>query len=772
VPIPAVTVQTPSDIPIVDTAPNTPASITTSTALEIEEDIYLEDEQDEEDLYHNDPDRAKRDLVINERVNRSLAEAEEAALIKEILSPRSAVKTVQFASRPTSPTLIVEEEEPVHEVMSQSVHVWDTFRDFVSVRSVTGFEEFVPQPRWLRAGWKESVEGPQDKEGVGRAKIVEVGKCAFVIEQRKVIDKEIPPAKTANSGVPKEEPLSTAPTAQTSVLTVSVDAPTPASSAASAVQTPAILTAPTSAAPIEPHPTLPTPLPHFAPAALLAASTPPPITAPLPTDAPKPTLIVSPIPTRSDIVPVNTAPHQVAQKNVATYGRPDVPYKNWAKFPPHDVLKDVAPARSNVKNTWDMPSVPSVEVDMGTVGERKDGGGRVDPFLLGLGDSKRVEEQVVVADLRHKETGGDNFGSGGWTSSGGWDSSSSSLLMSTPLIPTTPAKTTPAVAPAKVALAVPTSTPARPAPTKLAALPAAIAVPKSMVTSPKTSPVSERPVPPTPKPAVKTTAKPVIAPKPANLVQTPSSKTSFTPSFVDPFLAGLQRPNKSDAPARPKTPSVGTDSADSTPKRTSPGKENLLSIDVGSSLESAPTSPTSLSSSWTLVEKRKEGSTDKDTSPPAPPPTPTQASSRKTWFGTNVSPTATIPVATPLSTPCIPASTPITHVEPVLVAPSIPVTPHTSKPDAPQGRKLFTFELKVGQSIVSTPVHEMDDPRVVAEQFAREHDLEARLPGGRATVDKIVYYFESQYVERRREREKRRAERRERLKGSLTVEKR
>jgi hypothetical protein len=64
----------------------------------------------------------------------------------------------------------------------------------------------------------------------------------------------------------------------------------------------------------------------------------------------------------------------------------------------------------------------------------------------------------------------------------------------------------------------------------------------------------------------------------------------------------------------------------------------------------------------------------------------------------------------------------------------------------------------------------MDDPRAIAEHFAREHDLETRLPGGKATVDKIVYYFESQYVERRREREKRRAERKEKMRGFLIGE--
>jgi len=83
------------------------------------------------------------------------------------------------------------------------------------------------------------------------------------------------------------------------------------------------------------------------------------------------------------------------------------------------------------------------------------------------------------------------------------------------------------------------------------------------------------------------------------------------------------------------------------------------------------------------------------------------------------------------------------------------------------GRKLFTFELKVGSAIVSTPVHELDNPRAIAESFAREYNLESRLPGGKATVDKIIGYFETQFADRKAEREKRRAERRERTRSAL-----
>ena len=57
-----------------------PASITTSAALEIEEEIAMLDalEAEEDEAYY-DPERVKRDLEINERVNRSLAQAEDAA---------------------------------------------------------------------------------------------------------------------------------------------------------------------------------------------------------------------------------------------------------------------------------------------------------------------------------------------------------------------------------------------------------------------------------------------------------------------------------------------------------------------------------------------------------------------------------------------------------------------------------------------------------------------------------------------------------------------
>ena len=89
----------------------------------------------------------------------------------------------------------------------------------------------------------------------------------------------------------------------------------------------------------------------------------------------------------------------------------------------------------------------------------------------------------------------------------------------------------------------------------------------------------------------------------------------------------------------------------------------------------------------------------------------------------------------------------------------------TIKAAAPAPRKLFTFELKVGETVVSTPVYETDNPTVVAREFVRKHDFESQLPGGKDTVNKIVSCFENQFAERKQEREKRRAERR--MKNSL-----
>jgi hypothetical protein len=390
-----------------------------------------------------------------------------------------------------------------------------------------------------------------------------------------------------------------------------------------------------------------------------------------------------------------------------------------------------------------MPTVPRVEVDMERSEDRKDGGGRVDPFLLGLGGSKRLEEKAVVADVF---IGEHNDVEKGWGDDSGWTTASSSL--SAPLIPS-PATTTIAAASKMANITSP-----KKASAERVGMPIAV------------------PVPPTPKPATKSPSK-VVPPKAVGFAKNPDVKTSFTPvvgGLIDPFLAALQHPNKSDTPPRPKTPSVSTDSAESTPKRPSPARAQNLSVDVSPMRQSSPPSPTaSLSSSWTLVEKtRKETLLDRDVSPSAPPPTPTQSPVRRTWFGSKTSASVT-PVATPLSTPLVPATNPqIQVIAPIDSGETPAIVSPTPKPSA--GRKLFTFELKVGQSIVSTPVHEMDDPRVIAEQFAKEHDLETRLPGGKATVEKIVYYFESQYVERRREREKRRAERRERMKSSLTEE--
>jgi hypothetical protein len=172
-----------------------------------------------------------------------------------------------------------------------------------------------------------------------------------------------------------------------------------------------------------------------------------------------------------------------------------------------------------------------------------------------------------------------------------------------------------------------------------------------------------------------------------------------------------------------------------------------------------------LGSSWTLVDLSKKDYT-KDAFPPAPPPTPTQASVRRTWFGTDTkivsAPSAT---PTPAGSPCVKPTLPRQSqpVQPAATSSKAPADPAPSSSKAvipPNGKKLFTFELKVRDSVVSTPVHELDDPRAIAEKFAIQHDLENRLPGGKQVVDRIIGYFEVQFAERKSDREKRRAERR------------
>ena len=76
----------------------------------------------------------------------------------------------------------------------------------------------------------------------------------------------------------------------------------------------------------------------------------------------------------------------------------------------------------------------------------------------------------------------------------------------------------------------------------------------------------------------------------------------------------------------------------------------------------------------------------------------------------------------------------------------------------------------MGDEIVATPVHELDNPRAVAEKFVKDNDIEKRLPGGKGTVEKIIAYFETQFAERKREREKRRNERRERMKNAFATD--
>jgi len=267
------------------------------------------------------------------------------------------------------------------------------------------------------------------------------------------------------------------------------------------------------------------------------------------------------------------------------------------------------------------------------------------------------------------------------------------------------------------------------------------------------------PHPPMPKPdtkaPVRPAIKPTVAPKPTNLAKTavpppPRVTAAISPvvgGLVDPFLQNLQPSAKKSIPvSRPKTPRVSLDSTDSTPEK----KQLSIQIPLSSSFtESESTSPGSLSSSWTLVENsRKEV-------PAAPPPTPV----RKNWFGTT--PT---PAATPASTPVVGPSKP----------PGAP-SPTESKPktqsSGPSGRHLLTIQIPMGNSIIPIRLNERDDPEKVAQEFARERSLETRREGGKRDVEKLVEFFKTEFAKAAKEREEKRAARRERMRSSATEKK-
>ena len=724
-----------------DTAPSTPQSIGTSTGLDIEEYFGLLDEDDDEDHYNNDPSRLERDLEINERVNCTIAEAEEAVLAREILSlsvTPTERKTVQFAME-NNQTRVVEDyvtgdDKSEAEILTKIVYVWNTFRDFATASSVTGFEEFVLEPRMVRNSKKvvDNIEtgGENIEETVGGGKN---GKSV-----------EIVPG--GSSGVGSS-------TASTNDV---LGAPVPHATQIPAMSTQTMVNI-LDVAPQKSEASLldlpPSEAPSWSdwnnlldPPVTTVETTPTPVPIVSSHDEPKPTRLVT----------SKLSPTQIREIKLTTSIKPEFKPRSKLSMPVTG-LKD---ERADVENTWDMPMTPLVRIDM----EKSDCPRREvenkDPFLAGLSASKKIEAiSKVTKDAVIEE------------------SNRVTMSKETKAVPlkSDPIKAPPEVAPGPAESQVihPSTVPGPstfdaiggsiPSPTNVSGIQSSAPIPPTQ--RPAIRPPVEPPVKPilvgSPATVLKTptVTKPIVSPKPTKLASRPKSQNVLSPvvgGLVDPFLAGLQPISKKDPPARPKTPATSTASAEPNPKKldsSSPGQKNSNYTPPDASVAgSSPPSPTSLSSSWTMVEKTKKE---------APASGLASVPVRKTWFGADTRP---IP----------PTSAPI----PVVVQPSVtlvkPPCEHITtmtKPINPlQGRKLFTFELKVGSSIISTPIYELDNPRIIAEQFAREHDLESRLPDGKAVVEKIIGYFEAQFVERKAEREKRRAERRERTKIALSGE--
>jgi len=630
--------------------------------------------------------------------------------VREILAPRSAPerKMVQFVDRPPSPGTEEGVEYAELKVVMKRVYVWDSFRDFVTVTSVTGFEEYIPQPR--------SMGGPETERLRTKIRTVDT-------------KSDLPTTsdlKTSENLKVETDPPSTS---TVSEIKVTQPGPPPAASSPAPIQEPK----PTETSPpkpststLSPQVVLPPVLPTFPAAADMTDN--------------KATMQSTPVIKHGKVAS--------RQTNIPTTEAPAPTVYPGKKFPV-DHLKSIKPAQG-VENTWDLRSAPLVKVDMEKSSDRR---GDQDEFLLGLDDSKKVEEKttskkvVVVEEAKEVKE----------------DLESQPVAarpISPPTIPTVieePAQSAPTLA----ALLVDASNPV----SQVSTAPAVVETVKpSLPSSPPTRNGMPIPVPAVAvaKPALKSPKKPAIAPKPPGLSKPAKKAAIISPlvgGLVDPFLAALQPEQKRQTPTRPKTPSVSSDSANTTPEKSEIATVAEKSIKIEAPTPTAVkelSCPTSLSSSWTLVEKAKKEFAG----------LPTQPSARKSWFGVPTSMITSTPAATPAPTPTTtpilqpsrPSLPPATSSTPTIVT-----DPSTSKPTSTQGRKLFTFELKVGQSTVTTPVHENDDPRGVAETFAREHDLEARLPGGRGTVEKIVQYFEAQFIERKEQREKRRAERREKL---------
>ena len=763
-----------------DTAPNTPASITTSTALDIEEYLDLleteQDEQDELERYKLDPDRLQRDLEINERVNRSLAEAEESALVREILSPaRPERKTVQFASRPDSPTPDGETED--QDVMVRMVHVWNTFRDFVTVRGITGFEEYILEPREAKPLKSSKGVGSGTAERSGNTE----GEEKMDDTEKAEAGKEIPSKRSSTPAIPILDTVQSEDGLQSKKK---ADEVVPLTS------TPNISLESSSAEPAAVSPTInvipPTPL--STPALKRAGLTDVAADKEKPTTAPKSYKVLN-----GRVIQVDSTSTSFTSPPAASSGweSPIPPAQSksetWpatisepskhlpsAGAPPLDVPKVVEPAPA--KNTWDMVSTPRTEISGFRKSLSPEGQKAADEdFLEGLSDSKKVEEKieeknvsskkVVIVDTKPPEQLISPIKASPFPLELPSTSSEPALPKYVPpsadnasfLIPLTPTTARPLTASTELEAkdreshATPTS-----APKVILPAPQSPPAASSAVRMGMPVPVPHPPMPkPDTKAPVRTAIKPTVAPKPTNLAKSavpPLSRVTAAISpvvggLVDPFLQNLQPSAKKSIPvSRPKTPRVSLDSTDSTPEK----KQLSIQIPLSSSFtESESTSPGSLSSSWTLVENsRKEV-------PAAPPPTPV----RKNWFGTT--PT---PAATPASTPVVGPSKP----------PGAP-SPTESKPktqsSGPSGRHLLTIQIPMGNSIIPIRLNERDDPEKVAQEFARERSLETRREGGKRDVEKLVEFFKTEFAKAAKEREEKRAARRERMRSSATEKK-
>ena len=872
-----------------------PSSISLTSAVfdvaEFFEPLDDAEDEDEEQRYDADPDRERRDLEINLRVNKCIAEAEEAVLAREILSPRTSErKTVQFAEsanvihEPVSDHALDGEVDMGHlEVLTKPLYLWDSFRDFVTVRTVTGFEKWVPVPGVLRTDDYVGVDIAEEVE----VRVVDREKGKFEhLGQTDANDDEPgampPPAEpkgpTDNEDVDppvagepvrqRQEPgrpveaddLPSAPgDAQTGPFATDIQIPNgPGVTTMNAWESsfgsheiaqqdstsppPRGYSSSQIVPPIEPIETPETPRSVHA---LIETKSSAPLARP---DCPPPAQPLETTLTDSVCPPTpgpmaKKFPGQMTQVKLPFPIRPSVTVAP-SKRPPVNVMNEFE--SSEVANIWTKP-IPLARVGLVAKvshSREKDKFGTdaaaSDEFLLGLDQSMKAEptpKSVTIVDTKsgvdvearegdeivEKKTA-DITETTVVTPPNVQSQGAPSSHAHTPhAAPPTPAKEVD-IKPQKSGLQMPSthsySSMAGPIPSLSRPMISSPSLSTTfpIVRSPRSGIPMPIPIPPTPRPAMKSppkklvqpsistasatiesraapsygsTGKLAIAPKPAKLAGASKKVSLISPlvgGLVDPFLQGLEpkaKRNKSGPlPQTPGGSASASSSAESSPSKSFGSESSAVLVggeDVSADLSGSGStdlsrvspSPVSLSGSWTLDENSK-GSAPTTETPLGPPPTPApkevlapvfqakqsppSAPIRRTWFSSSEpSPTpAPTPVPTPSATPKIHAALP-SFVNP---------TPKpTREVTAPAPRKLFTFELKVGETVVSTPVYETDNPRVVAREFARKHDFENRLPGGKGTVDKIVSYFENQFTERKEEREKRRAERQ--MKNSL-----